>query len=313
MARRVPGLVGGHVNALAAEVRKDVLWFAGTTWFAALLSLLTWSRLEFVFLGSSHAAREVAIYAAALSAVQLATQPVTLLSGALLPHYSSLSTRGPGFAATSYELSTRLLALVAFPLAFGLSATSAQLVHVLFGGAFDQAAFPTAVLAPIAGLAAVAGAGSSLVYATGRSRFIALSGAIIGTLAVAAFAIVIPRYGVLGASIARAAVQLIAVIAGMVYIRLRLHAKVPVREVALAAASAAVAFVPARLVGAHVGLGWLSLGLGTLVFAAAYAVLVRITRTLRAEDAETLQRIASRAPRGCAGVLRVCICWVGGR
>lgn len=313
MARRVPRFLGGTHGPFASPVRADLLWFAGTTWLAALVSLLTWSRLEFIFIARSHAARDVAMYATALSVVQLATQPVTLLSGALLPHFASLARKGADLAAASYKVSTRLLALIAFPLAFGLSATSFQLVHVLFGGAFDGAALPACILAPAAALGAVAAAGSSLVYASGRSRFIALSGIVIGGIAVVTFAIVIPRYGVVGASVARSAVQMLAVFAGLGYVRLRLRAAVPAREILLASGSAATAFIPARLLGAQLGQGWLSLAISGLVFATVCAVLMRVTGALRGDDAEALERIANRAPARYARVLQSGIAWIGGR
>lgn len=313
MARRSPRLIAAAIEDRNGDRSTGAIRFAATSWVAAVVSLVTWSRLEFVFLERSFGAGEVAMYAAALSLTQLATQPVTLLSGALLPHFSELAGRAPSALATSYETTTRLLGLVAFPLAFGLSAVASPLVNVLFGGSFAAAATPAAIIAPVAALGAVAAAGSALVYASGRSGFIAASGIAVGAVAVVLFWMSIRSHGIVGAAVARGIVQCGAVLLGWLYIALRLGARVPIRALASAAACGAAAAVPTRIACTRLGVGPVSLLVGFLLFVTLYVTLVRVTRALRREDAEALVRVLSGVHSRWLRPVGAGIAWMGRR
>ena len=123
----------------------------------------------------------------------------------------------------TYASATRITAALALPLCLGTAAIAPRLVPLVYGDAFCEA-IPVAVLLCCTGaVGASAAAGSALLYAMERSRFVLLSGVCGAALAVTGFALVVPHTGALGAAATRGAVQVSMVGVGTWYIARRLR------------------------------------------------------------------------------------------
>ncbi len=267
------------------EVRRRVGTYAFEAWLAAAVSLFTWSRFELFFLERAVGTDAVAMFSVAVTIAQLAVQPVALLGGALLPHLAEVSgERGTDMGNETYAAATRVGATVAFPLCFGLAATAPALVPLMFGSAFQEAAAPAAVVVAAASLGAVATAGSALLYALERTRFIAYGGLVIAGVSTGMYTIVIPRAGLMGAALSRAAVQVLAVAAGTVYISLRLGVRVPLASIARSAFAGALAGIPGAALVHMGGARWGVLCVALTASAIAYVPLARVLRLLEPGD-----------------------------
>jgi O-antigen/teichoic acid export membrane protein len=304
------GFLGGG-RPEAGAMRRRVRIYAFDAWLAAGVSLFTWSRFELFFLERTAGAAAVAMFSIAVTIAQLAVLPVTLLGGALLPHLAELSAaRETGLRDEAYAAATRLGAFVAFPLCFGLAAPAPALVPLVFGSDFQEGAPPAAVVVAAASLGAAATAGSALLYALERSRFIAGAGLGIAAISTAVYATVIPRAGLMGAALSRAGVQALAVAAGTVYIGVRIGVRVPLGSVARGACAALLAAMPGAAVVHAGGARW------GVVFAAlaasgiAYVPLARLLRVLEPGDVAYIDaslsvwpapvRVAARALLGAS-------------
>lgn len=280
-----------------AAVRQRIRTFAGHTWLALVISLIAWSRLEFSFLEAASGPEAVALYTVALTLAQLGTQPILLLGNALLPHFAELL--GNEHSETTRETfgaATRVFAFIGFPLCFGTAALASAIVPLVFGAAFTAAALPAAICVSAGALLAVAPAASSLVYAHDRTRFMAVSGIASGAAALALFCGMIPSWGIVGAAVARSAVQGAGILVGFWYVARRLGIPVPLRKIARAAAASAIAAAAGWGMLAVTGVSWGGLACAALTVATVYAVLAMRLAVLDASDAERISGVLNRFP-----------------
>jgi O-antigen/teichoic acid export membrane protein len=295
--------------APSGEVPPDIRWrvrrYALHSWTAVAVSLVAWSRLEFAFLEASGDRHGIAMFSVALTLSQLATQVPLLLGGALLAHFSALAGTGDLDAGRRmYARATQTIAFVAFPMCFGTAALAPTLVPLLFGRAFSDAVPAASVLVVFGAIGAIATVGSSFVYATERSRFIALSGAASAAVAIVAFAYCIPRWGATGAAWARSIVQCLSVAVGIAYIKASLGSSFPLQQVAKVAAGAALSAGSSALAIRVPTQAWLATAAGLLVYIATYLLATRYLRLLGSEEVEGLDALASRMHPSVAPLAR---------
>jgi O-antigen/teichoic acid export membrane protein len=298
---------------LPAAIRVRLRSFAVQTWVAITLALVAWSRLEFAFLEERHGPEAVAMYAVALTIAQVGIQPTMLLGNALLPHFAELV--GEGRDATvreTFAAVTRVLAFLAFPLCFGLSALAPTLVPVLLGPEFGEAVFPASIAVASASVVAVGQGANAIVYAHERTRFVALAGVVSAIAAVASFAWAIPRFGATGAAVARSVVQAAGVIAGFAYVAGPLRTSFPAGKVVRAALAAALAAGVGGATARMLGPSWESVAGAMVASTVAYAVAAPRLAVLDPSDAhhlipllgalpEPLRRRAAAFVRSAAG------------
>lgn len=294
-ALRGPAAVKGRASpAVLARVRS----YAFHVWIANSAAMLAWTRLELLFVERSHGATAVAQYSVALAVSQLATLPTTLLGTALLPHFTELvASQRDATARDTYRAVTRVFAALGFPACFGLAAISPLLVPLVFGNAFAGAVGPAFVLSAFSIPAIVSPAAGAILYALGASRLIAVISVVTGAAAVAAFAAVTSRLGILGTALARSLVQGAYVIALLWYASRALGTKVPGRRL-LASGSAAAAAGCAGWAVCH----FAPRSLGSLIAAVATVVVVYVlaasrVRPLERTDAVHLETLLRALPQ----------------
>ncbi len=110
------------------------------------------NRIELLFLQQFWSVEMVGFYAAGLSIANIALQLPIQMSGSLLPYYSERrhTSADLKFPVEAFAAVIRSMAYIVLPMSLGLAAISGQLVHVVFGEAFDRSGGVVALLALVA-------------------------------------------------------------------------------------------------------------------------------------------------------------------
>jgi O-antigen/teichoic acid export membrane protein len=288
---------------------------AGVGLFAALTSLIfSLSRnAQYAILGTRLPARDVGLF---WRAYQLAVDYQGKMSDIAFRLAFPLFSRS-GNLDEMRHLRSRILqvqSIVSFPLLTTLIVLAPELVPLVFGGEWEDAAFPTQVLA-VAGMATVAAsAGGGLAFAAGKARpvfyltLIQLSGFV-------AVIVWTSGYGLRAVVIAIAVYHVVRVAAQFVYLESR-EVGIPLRETwealvpasVASGASLAVSYPAVRLLfpeGNDVALvlagGAFSLGLYALVLRVAFPANWFVAARLIVELARPRAgRVAAEIPSGPA-------------
>jgi O-antigen/teichoic acid export membrane protein len=282
--------------ARSAGVDRRHLSFAAYTWAGGLASALVWSRSEVFFLQRSWGPEPVALLTAGFTFANLAAQGPMLLTGALLPFFSERVATDRAAVDRAFASGTRVLAFLALPLCFGAAGVMPALIAVVFGPHFAAASLPGSIIVIAAALAAPGAVGTHVMYARDRSDFIFLSNAVGAVLSVLAGIVVIPRYGLLGAACSRAAIQLLLVVWGFSFLRLRLKCPVPVNSLARLTVCAALCAASARLM-LNALPGPAALVPAVVAGAAVYFISVRSLGALPEDDLARLLALQDRIPK----------------
>lgn len=278
-------------------IEPQIVRFAAFTWVGAFAAAFVWSRSEVFFLQRSWGPEAVGILTAALVFSNLAAQGPLLLTGALLAFFSErVATQPLKVINQAFATATRMLAFVALPLGFGTAAVLPALVPLLYGSAFDSAVGPATIVVIAAAFAATGAVGTHMMCARNRSDFIFYSNLAGAALSIIAGFTVIPLYGIVGAAVSRAAIQMFMLCFGLWFIARRLECPLPLRHLGRLTASAALCGCAARtvLLVAH---GPLALPAAIIAGALVYWASVRLLDALPPEDVDRLRTIGARSPR----------------
>ncbi len=214
LSRQIPWK---HARRPGGPSIRGFFGYAGSVSIVVLLDAVVWQRSEVLFLGILASPEQVAFYAVAFGVVaRLMTTFPGALNSVLLSRFSAESV-GSGDVA-SLGLATRYTTVIAVPMAAALVAVSEPLTALLYGPEFAPMAGVMRVLVISSAAAAIAGPASSFLYAQGNARIIIVIGSVVAVLNIGLDLWMIPRYGALGAAIANAAAQLMAVTIGMLYV-----------------------------------------------------------------------------------------------
>ncbi|MGY2051388.1 lipopolysaccharide biosynthesis protein [Methylobacterium sp. JK268] len=284
-------------------LRTRVIRYALYSWGAALTAAIVWSRLEIFFLQRYCGSEAVALFTIGFTFSNLAAQGPVLLTGGLLPYFAeNYGQQRRDRIASAYATATRLLAFLLFPACLGLAAILPVLLPLVYGAAY-AAAVPVAAILVVGAVAGATGAvGSQMIYAHERSDFIFASGLVGAALTVAAGFLIVPRFGMMGAALARMAIHGVMVGIGAWFITRRFGYPLPLRALgrlllaALLSAAAAGAVIRAAPVPAALPA---AIAAGIL----AYALAVRLLHALPPDDTARLSALASRLPGRARGPL----------
>lgn len=280
------------------NLRRRVWKFAINTWLALLVSAFVWSRMEIYFLERYWNAHEVAMFTVALTFAQMVQQVSALFSGSFMAHFSHLLGKGnQDLVQRQYESSTRLMAFMVVPMAFGGAAIMPTLLPLLFGGEFAPAVPNAMVLTATAGMA-FSTIGSSLVYAKERSDFICMCGFVGAVLSVAAGFWVVSRFGAWGAVWARMIVQSLMIVLGTWFIVKQLHFSYPFGSLGRTALAGTFCALAAWSIIHSLPYPILMLSFAVPLGAVVYAFSAKFLHVLGIEEVRQLKRATSRLPAG---------------
>jgi PST family polysaccharide transporter len=123
-----------------------------------------------------------------------------VISRATFPVYARLQDDDAAFRRV-YLRAISMIALVAFPMVFGVMATSDRLVAVLFGPAWAEAGQVLAILAPIGLIQVIVTTIGPIYQAKGRSTMMLAWGLVSGVVTIGAFAVGL-SWGIVGVAAA---------------------------------------------------------------------------------------------------------------
>jgi O-antigen/teichoic acid export membrane protein len=212
-------------------------------------------------------------------------------------------------ARATYGTLTVMLGFVVVPLCLGLAAVTPILVPLVFGGRFTEAVPAAAVTAAFASMNAIATVGSSYTYAREASAFTAKTGILFAILTPIVYWLVIPRFGVLGAAIARVAIHGAGVAVAMTFIARGLRTHVPIRRLLRIMLASALAAGGGFLV-VRWRADWLGLTLALVVMAVSYLLLARPFRCLGSDELDKIEKATQALPGRM--VVGLAIAWLRG-
>ena len=278
------------------SLRARAWRFSLSSWSVGLIAAIVWSRTELAFLSVWRSAHEAGLYSVAATVAQVATQTPLMMTGALLALFSERHARSDETGLQlAYSASMRFMALIIFPIGFGMAAIAPVLVPLVFGHAFDGAVNASVWLLVAQSFSALTAVTTALLFARERNRFLVETG-FIGVVAIMlAGLLVIPTFGLMGAVASRALVQVATTGATFLYLERVLATRTPYEALARIIPAAAICALAARLI---ISAEPNAFGLaGAIVLGALfYCTAIILLKPLPAADVVRLRDAAMRTP-----------------
>ena len=273
--------------------------------------VIVWQRSETYFLGRYRSPEEIGFYGMAFnfSTILLGTLPAAF-GRVLLPALSErFGTGDHNSLQNLYGAATRYIAAVTFPLCAGGIAVSSLLMAVLFPPEFSPAADVMKILLVGGAIGAIAGPGSALLIALGKTMIPAYWGLPLALANVLLAFWLVPPLGALGAAVASTITQVAGVLVGTSYLIFVQHFRFPVAPLS----RMIVAAVPVGVIAFLISSFWQ--GIFGLVVAGLMGVLVYVpaliaTRALVPADFDLLEDLTGVFPGGFRRILRLAIAHV---
>jgi O-antigen/teichoic acid export membrane protein len=236
------------ITDTTSEMRLGFSGFSLIAGYSVLLNLIVWQRSEIVILEHFHMTEQIAFYSAAFSIAGLLRTATTVFSDGLLPSAAAAFGRSDHSALHDiYRRGTILVAAVAAPLCLSMAIMSRFVIHLVFSDRFE-AATPLLFLITVVTLVTSMGAmGWVMTYATGRQSYDAIAGTVVAALDICLALALVPRLGAMGAAIAGSVAQLVATVAGIIYINRTLALQFPFIAIGRFTGMAALCLVPAAV------------------------------------------------------------------
>jgi O-antigen/teichoic acid export membrane protein len=287
---------------LPPDIRRRMRTFSANSMIITLVAIVVWDRSEVLFLKHYCDVRQLAFYSIAFGISErllLASRAFASATGAtLMAQHGRDSSRLPPIVANAITY----LAVMAFPMHLGLVGLSGALVHLAYGQAYVPA-IPVLMVALLLAIPkAFQGLPDTLYSATENQGILIRWMLLTAAVNLGLDALLIPRYGAIGAAWGNGLAQAFAVLGLWFRIIPICGLKIPyspVSRIAVSAIGTAVfafgishflAPLPALLLGVAGGI-------------ALFLLLLRFTRALGPQDRKRLVEVGSRAP----GFIRVAI------
>jgi O-antigen/teichoic acid export membrane protein len=266
-------------QALAAAVASSVLYTLAGRWLPTRqfslsdlrgvarfglgvtgFNLLNYAsrNADYVLIGARLGAGPLGQYTLAYRVMLYPLQAVSaVISRATFPIYARLQADDARLREL-YLRAVSMIALIAFPMVFGVMATSDRLVAVLFGPKWAEAGEVLAILAPVGLVQVIATTVGPLYQAKGRASLMLGWGIVSGIATVAAFAIGL-GWGIVGVAAAYLVITLVlaypglALPYGLIGLTLPALLRVIVRPAICGAGMFLTVAIASRLVGQPVG------------------------------------------------------------
>jgi O-antigen/teichoic acid export membrane protein len=280
---------------ISAELRQRIIRFCRPAIVLMLLDALVWDRSEMFFLERFAGIHEVAYYGLAFGTAQYLLLMPRTFSYATSATIMAEQGRAPERLGRLAVNALRFTVLLALPLAIGMAALAGPLLRVLYSSRSLPALPALTTLALLCTARAMTFPAQQFLLATERQASLMRFGLAAAVFNVILDLILIPRFGGLGAALAKgttfvfAAIGLWTMVRAAVGLRfpagplLRLLAATAVMGVLVAAVARLLPPLPAVLLGVP---------LGALVF----AVGLRLSRFLDRQDLDRLRALARALP-----------------
>jgi O-antigen/teichoic acid export membrane protein len=251
---------------------------------------------DYVLIGAMLGAGPLGQYTLAYRVMLYPLQAVSaVISRATFPVYARLQADDARFREL-YLRAISMIALIAFPMVFGVMATSDRLVAVVFGPNWTEAGRVLAILAPVGLVQVILTTTGPIYQAKGRATLMLTWGVASGIVTVAAFAIGL-RWGVAGVAAAYLVVTIILAYPGLavpyrlIGLRVRSMLATITRPAICGATMYAFVAIASRLSGQPVD----SAGTLALLVVAGAVIYLGLSVALNRASLRTLLQAASGA------------------
>jgi O-antigen/teichoic acid export membrane protein len=280
---------------LPPELKHRMLTFSRQNLVVLALGLVVWDRSEVLFLKHFCDVKEVAFYSLAFSIVSQLLMVPRGVSSAIGVTILAQYGRDPMRLKSILRNATRYVSVLAVPVFLGIGAISEPLIRATYGTGYLAVVAPLRIMSVFAIPRAFQTHTESLLQATERQGFI------VRWLVLTAFAnllldaLLIPKYGAIGAAAGNGIAQTIGV-AGLFFKAGGLDAvKLQLRFV-LSITAAGCAMVGAVLLAARLEPPVVGVVAGIVVGMIVFAGVVVISGSLDEEDKERLAVLLKQAP-----------------
>jgi O-antigen/teichoic acid export membrane protein len=314
----VPGVLGFLVlirriptAPLPKKLVQQVWKYSIYTGMAFVVSSFAWSRTEIFFLEYYWNAEQVGLFTASLSLATLFSMGPLMFLGALMPHFAELKgAKDLAGIRHTYARATRLTAVGLFPLCLGGAVIIPVLMPLLYGKAFIPA-IPSAIVMVTFSMFTLINVGNALLLGLEKANFFFLSSMIGAVVALLAYIILIPSWGIWGAVWARFITQSTVFILVVWYIAQRLTFLLPVwtlcKTLLAAILCALAAYMPVTYLPTPYVLV-LSIPLGAVV----YIFFLKVLHVLEPSDIKAFQKPLRHLPIFLKTRILALLCWVTG-
>ncbi len=237
--------------------------------------VMTYLRVDTVFLGWLQDERAAGLYAAAYALMMGAQIPPWMLATALTPVFARTYHGDPAEFEASWHRGLRLVLLISLPIALITCLLAGGIIDRLYGDEFEQSADVLALVIWICPLGAVSLIAQAVLRGAGRELWLTVVSGGCAALNVGLNLWAIPRHGIMGAAVVTVvteAVNMVALVAAARRGRLVPWPRFPVVRTALAACAASAVAIAGDSLPVEVA------GLGAV---AAYLAVLWTTGVLR--------------------------------
>jgi O-antigen/teichoic acid export membrane protein len=285
----------GALKRMAARAERDekvrhaANVYARWALLSVLLSTIVFKRSEFFFLNHYASDRDIAIYSISFAAVYAVTTLAESLAQVLLPAFATLFGGGHGQRIEAgFDRAQRLVLMLSLPLTAATVALGPEALKLIYGQPYSATGQVVQIMAIGIPLLALMNLSHAFMVGLGKVKALLAIDTTAAVINLSLAFILIPPLHDVGAALANLVGQCaVAIIVTVYALRAMENVRLPVRQIILNAAAAAVGGAVAYvLVEAITGVPGVLAGLivGAAIFLAAGSVL----KIIRDDDAHWL-------------------------
>ncbi len=298
----------GHVaEPLDRRLSRRMFLFSGQSLALLALGLVVWDRSEMVVLKNFCGdIRQLAFYSVAFNMTErlLVFSQVfgTATQATVMAQYGREARSSAGLL----NLAARYLALIAFPIHFGLAAIAAPVMSMVYGRQY-AGAVPALIAAACLGIPKAFLLPVQALLASWEQQGVMIRwGLAAGALNVALDFALIPKYGAIGAALANGTAQTFSVLALWLAARSLLNVRVDLWPLARIAAIMAVVVHAAASRNSSAA----AIAAAVLLGGAVYAVLLRLAGVLSPADRGRILHLQKHVPAGFRRIFDAGLDWL---
>lgn len=227
LLRKVFSLRGG--KNLVSAIKKKVLNFNFTLLAILLLDSIVWRRSEVFFLTLFRTPEEVGYYGLAFGVAAMSVRFIpeafgSVIGPVLSNRYGAQDRAGLHQVFTK---SAKYLMLMTVPICMAMVTVANPLIELVYGKSYLPAAGILPMLVISSGLGVIAYAASGLVYGTEKQNIVLVIVSLAAALNLTMDVLLIPRYGIYGATAANSLAQGVAFFLGFSYVHYKMKVRFP--------------------------------------------------------------------------------------
>lgn len=280
-----------YENFSQSHFYERVKNYALITWLSTIISMLVWQRMEIAFLQHYYNSREVGIFSVGLTTASIVSQAPVYFSGALVPFFAQNFGQNDNVTISrTFFFGIKFIGALIFPICFIGAALSQPLVEFLYGSTFSDSSIVAAIMLIATAFGGTSTVQTALVQGMNQPWFICIAG-IIGIVLITIVGFkVIPVWGIVGATIGKASIQILMVLLGTWYITQVLKFPFPFISLLKIITASTVCGVSAYI--CYYALrGWIGFLVAGLIGVVSYILFGRIIRLWSVDEKKLISRL----------------------